>query len=142
MATSAGSGVTPRDVLQTLREAPTSVRRAFVLTLALLVLCAIAVRLVAAFGGRRVLGRTRIQREIDGLYGRILAALAKDGFRKREAATPREFAHAVIHRGGTSYRPLARITEDLYAARFGDRPLDATAKQRIDEFLTSMRGRG
>ena len=84
--------------------------------------------------------RARVQmRELDDLYARILRALAKRGYHKRAAQTPREFARAVVHSGGVAYRPISRITEDLYAARFGDRPLDTQSRGRIDGFLSDLK---
>jgi transglutaminase-like putative cysteine protease len=129
---------TPREVLELLKAAPLGVKRTFLLSLLALALTLVYLRVRGLFSRRM---RARVQmRELDDLYGRILRALAKRGYHKRAAQTPREFARAVVHAGGVTYRPIGRITEDLYAARFGERPLDTQARGRIDGFLRDLKG--
>ncbi len=140
LATS-GAGVTARDVFETLRAAPESVRRGSGLALIALVFALLGLRAARALR-RAGFRRTKVQREIEGLQAKLLTLLARHGFHKRPATTSREFACSVIDAGGVVYRPLARITEDLYGARFGHTSLDGAARARIQAFLVELKGRG
>ena len=144
LVTAPETGVTTRDLLRLLQAAPPGALRAFALSifLGLVALIVVGFALRVLPGLRAANRRARIHmKELDDLYGKLLRALAGRGYHKYAAQTPREFARLVVHSGGVSYRPLGAITEDLYAARFGDRPLDQSARSRIDEFLAAMKQR-
>lgn len=141
LVTGVESGMTTRQIVDLLRAAPLGVKRLFLLSFLALLLTVLALRVLP--GLRGIGRRARVgMKEVDDLYARILRALSRRGYHKRAAQTPREFARAVVHSGGVAFRPLARITEDLYAARFGNRPLDGDARGRIDAFLQDLRSGG
>jgi hypothetical protein len=77
----------------------------------------------------------RPRSEADQLYDRVLALLARRGYRKRAAQTPREFAEEVVRAGGDAFAPLVGITERFYAHRFGGRPFTRDERDRILGYL-------
>ena len=57
-------------------------------------------------------------------YNELLQLLARRGFTRREGQTPREFAEAVIKRGGAGYASVRIVTEVFEHIRYGGRSPD------------------
>ena len=68
--------------------------------------------------------------------------LARHGYHKRPAQTPREFARAVVRAGGTSFARLRPITERIYRVRFGGIDLSPGEVRVIEAFIAELKGSG
>jgi len=83
----------------------------------------------------------RARRQAVEHYERILLELSRLGYRRRPTQTPREFALDVGHMRDELLDPLTPITERIYAARYGNRPLAEVDVASIDAFVAALRGR-
>jgi hypothetical protein len=107
---------------------------------------ALALVALIAWCVARVLTRRPAATERSGLladshYAQLLAALARHGFHKRPAQTPREFAALVALSGGAPFGPVQPITERLYRVRFGGQALADEEERTIDAFIVGLRAR-
>jgi len=69
------------------------------------------------------------------LYERLTRALARHGWRRARAQTPRELARAVHSAEGARCAALPGIVEAFYRARFGERPLSADEERAVEAFV-------
>ena len=72
-------------------------------------------------------------------YQECLRLLAKRGFARRRAQTPREFSEFVIRRGGVPFAPLATITEVFERARYAREDIGASELARVAQALRELR---
>jgi transglutaminase-like putative cysteine protease len=69
--------------------------------------------------------RARARSELAGLYDRAARRLARRGYRRDPAVTPRELAKDLVARGVDGAVELAELTELYYAAEWGGSATDA-----------------
>jgi len=125
---------TPRALGDGLRRAPLLLGGSFALLL-----------LIGAWRiARRWRRSTAAQQRRDGSladshYQRILRLLARHGYHKHPAQTPREFARAVVRAGGMSFARLRPITERIYRVRFGGVDLNPNEVRVIDAFIAELK---
>ncbi len=113
-----------------------SVRRhpAVTLGLMILIVLAIALRVHARRARKPTRARTASEAAADAFYGRLLRVLRSKGYRKPRAATPREFAEAVVEQGGPELEPARELTEVYYASRYGGQPIADRHRDRLRQF--------
>ena len=75
---------------------------------------------------------------VQRLYARALERLARAGLPRAAAETPREYAARVAGAGLDGGALLAELTELYTAARFGGRPVDREALQRLTRGFASL----
>jgi transglutaminase-like putative cysteine protease len=125
---------TPRALGEGLRRAPLLLGGSFALLL-----------LIAAWGIARRWRRSAAEHHrrdgtlADSHYQRILRLLARHGYHKHPAQTPREFARAVVRAGGESFARLRPITERIYRVRFGGVDLSPNEVHVIDAFIADLK---
>ena len=74
----------------------------------------------------------------EGFYRRLLVLLRRRGFRREPSVTPREFARAVIARGGERYRSVETVTEAFCRVRYGGERLTAADRAAVHGALTEL----
>ena len=72
-------------------------------------------------------------------YNDLLQALSRRGYARRPGQTPREFADAVLRRGGESFAPVREVTNIFEAVRYGGGELDQDEFNRLQEALDKIR---
>ncbi len=80
-------------------------------------------------------GLRGMNRRQQGLYVRLLLALARAGFHKRPFETPREFAWRVVRRGGRTFEAVHELTEQFYRLRYGPPSDHAEAEDGFKRLL-------
>lgn len=80
-------------------------------------------------------GLRGMNRRQQGLYVRLLLALARVGFHKRPFETPREFAWRVIRRGGSTFEAVRELTEQFYRLRYGPPAEQSEAEDAFKRLL-------
>ncbi len=73
-----------------------------------------------------------------GPWERLLAELARRGYRRQPSQTASEFAAYVVAVGGETFRPFLDLTARRQAARFGGRPLSPDDDRAFDAFRAAM----
>jgi len=79
------------------------------------------------------------RRAIIRAYARMEGALARSGIARRPSQTPFEYLEAALRRLMVPAEPVRGLTELFEVARFSDRHLDASAKQRAIDYLLEVR---
>jgi hypothetical protein len=79
------------------------------------------------------------RRAIIRAYARMEGALARSGIARRPSETPFEYLEAALRRLMVPAEPVRGLTELFEVARFSDRHLDASAKQRAIDYLLEVR---
>jgi Domain of unknown function (DUF4129) len=79
------------------------------------------------------------RRAIIRAYARMEGALARSGFPRRPSETPFEYIEGALRRLMVPAEPVRSLTGLFEVARFSDRHLDATAKQRAIDCLLEVR---
>jgi transglutaminase-like putative cysteine protease/uncharacterized membrane protein len=122
-----------RQSQQTMSRAPGRWSMSAVAAAVILILGANLGRLWRAFARRRLAAHPEDSpRQAATLwYQRMLAAVAKRGWRKTPAQTPKEFARAVPD--SALRQRVAKFTEHYESARFGDSPDDARSLPELYE---------
>ena len=72
-------------------------------------------------------------------YNDLLHALSRRGYSRRPGQTPREFADAVIRRGGESFAPVRAVTDIFEAVRYGGDELQQDEFNRLQDALDKIR---
>ena len=91
--------------------------------------------------GQRAAGRRRSGPRIYKLYETVLARLARRGWTRGSAETPREFAHRLTAAQVPAAEALAKLTEHYGAARFGDRDIPDQLVAELERAAEEL-GRG
>jgi transglutaminase-like putative cysteine protease len=73
-----------------------------------------------------------------GPWERLLADLARRGYRRRQSQTESEFAAAVVASGGDAFRPFATLVENRQATHFGGFPPSLDELREIETFRASL----
>ncbi len=76
-------------------------------------------------GPRPLAERARTRTELAGLYDRAAKRLARRGYRREPATTPRELARSLVVRGVDGAPELVELTELYYAAEWGGTATEA-----------------
>ena len=96
------------------------------------------VRLMRVLGRRahRWTARTR-RSSYSGFYQRVLRALARQGYRKEDAKTPREFANQLAQ-ARPALDDIRPVTDLFYRSRFGGRRLTGDETAFVEQFLNTL----
>ena len=86
----------------------------------------------AAGGGAR-------SRAAVAFYNDLLHALSRRGYSRRPGQTPREFADAVLRRGGEAFAPVRDVTDIFEAVRYGGGELEQEEFNRLQDALDKIR---
>ena len=72
-------------------------------------------------------------------YNDLLQALSRRGYSRRPGQTPREFADAVLRRGGAAFAPVREVTDIFEAVRYGGGELEQEEFNRLQDALDKIR---
>ncbi|MGH7369976.1 MAG: transglutaminase TgpA family protein, partial [Candidatus Methylomirabilaceae bacterium] len=86
-------------------------------------------------GSRLLLGGDR--RDLQ-FYRRLLALLARRGFRKEPGVTPLEFAAGVEAHGHPDLAGVSRVVDLYYRVRYARRPLEEPERRHIDDVIRRL----
>ena len=76
-----------------------------------------------------------------GFYRRMDDVLRRRGFVREPSTTPREFATAVLERGGERYQPVEVVTEAFCRVRYGGGRLSAAERASVHQALAALEAR-
>jgi hypothetical protein len=88
---------------------------------------------------RDIEGEPDARRAIIRAYARMERALARSGVPRRPSETPFEYIERVLRHLMVPNEPTRSLTELFEIARFSDRPVDASMKQRAIDCLLDIR---
>jgi hypothetical protein len=71
-------------------------------------------------------------------YQELLLVLQRRGYVRTRAQTPREFALAVVRRGGESLRPVLALTEAFERVRYGGEELPGSEMEDLRRALQAL----
>ncbi|MCZ7647389.1 MAG: DUF3488 and transglutaminase-like domain-containing protein [Planctomycetota bacterium] len=71
-------------------------------------------------------------------YNELLQVLSKKGFMRRAGQTPREFADAVLKRGGETYEPVVLVTRLFERVRYGGEDIGEDELLRLKDALGQL----
>ena len=87
---------------------------------------------------RTAAGLPPSQRAAVIFYNELLQALSRRGFVRRRTQTPREFARAVVVRGGKALEPVLTLTEVFERVRYGGDRMSAGEEEAVRQALRAV----